>query len=147
MLEKAVSGALVIISIAYLYMAKGLSFGSASQPGVGFMPTIVGAMAVVLSIINFISVMLKKDNKKANKKDDDTAPKMDIIKLVKFVAGCIVYVFMLDYTGFLIATFVVMVYLLKVTEVQGWVLPVIVSAGTSLGFYIVFEKMLGVLLP
>jgi len=147
MIEKVVSGTLVVFSIVYLFMAKGLPFGSVSQPGVGFMPAIAGTMAMIISIINFISVMMKKDDKKAKKEDGGTAPELDILKLVKFAAGCLAYILMLDHIGFLISTLAVLVYLLKVTGVEGWISPILISAGTSLGFYFLFEKMLGVMLP
>lgn len=147
MVEKVVSGSLVIFSMVYLFMARGLPFGSVSQPGVGFMPAIAGTIAMILSIINFILIMMKKDYKKPKKEGGGTAPELDILKLVKFAAGCLAYVLMLDHIGFLISTLVVMVYLLKVTEVEGWILPILISAGTSLGFYFLFEKMLGVMLP
>jgi len=144
MLEKIVSGVLVVISLVYMFAAKDLAFGSFGQPGVGFMPIIVGYMGSGLSIINFISVMMKKPK---NGEESDPLAQFDLVKLVKFVIGCAAYVLLLKYTGFLIATFLVLTYLLKVTEVKGWVLPVIISAGTSVGFYVVFQKMLGVLLP
>lgn len=145
MIEKVVSSALMIISFIYLFAAINLNFGSFSKPMEGFMPTLVGILACILAITNFISTVIKKhdrDNKKENKMSD-----IDIRKLIKFVLGCLVFVFLIRYTGFIITTIIVLTYLLKVTEVEGWILPLIVSTSTAVGFYFLFERLLGVMLP
>lgn len=51
-MKQILSGALfVVISIFFLIYGSGLEFGQISQPGTGFMPTIVSAALFLLGLI------------------------------------------------------------------------------------------------
>ena len=60
MIELAVSGFFLAISLVYLFLVKDMSFGSLTGPKSGFMPIIAGVGALVLSAINLYKVARTK---------------------------------------------------------------------------------------
>lgn len=122
-----------------MYVAKDFSFGAPAAPRSGFMPIIAGTLASILALINFINVMRKKT--------EGEKIQIDFKKITFFTLGMVAYLIMMKYIGYLASTFIALLYLLKVTEVKGWIKPLIISAATAGGFYLIFAKFLGVMFP
>lgn len=139
MIETIFSGVLFIFSLIYLFAARDLRIGTLTSPGVGFLPLVAGSGAAILSFVFFISGLMKKLNKKDFK--------IELKKLGLFMIGLIIYVAILKTIGYAIATFVLMLYLLKVCGTKGWILPVGIAVIVSVGMYYVFAKLLMVPLP
>lgn len=144
MIEKSLSIFFFLASLGYLFCANDLLFGSFAAPKLGFVPLMTGVAASVLALIDMIGVIRKKSRARDTQ---DTQPQVNPKKVILFSLGLAAYVALLNFVGFLPASIVVMIYLLKVTGVQGWVKPVIISALVAGGFYVVFEKLLAVMLP
>ncbi len=139
MTEKAISIFFLLFSSIYIFFAGKLSFGAFAAPKAGFLPILSGIAALILSLVVTISEMLQE-------KIEET----DAINWRKFVfvvIGLIMYLILLEITGYKIATFIIMFYLLKVSNTSGWIYPCTISAGSAIGFYLVFERCLGTNLP
>lgn len=139
MVEKILTGFFLLVSVVYLLTSRGMAFGSMNSPKSGFLPAVVGVAATILALILFISVMVK--GKKLEKIE------INWEKLVMFLGGILAYIIFLNIIGYRMATFIVMFILLKVTKTKGWIIPLLVSAGVSFGFYYLFQVLLGVRLP
>jgi len=136
MLETRITGCFLVMSVIYTYNACSLSFGSVMAPKAGFLPVITGFLAVVLTLAQLMLCMRKRSE-----------GCIHLRKLVFIIIGIIVYVLLLKLVGYVFAVFISLLYLLKVTETEGWVFPCLFSAGTAVGFYVLFGILLGSNLP
>ncbi len=139
MAEKTLSFVFLLVSIGYVWAACDLSFGRMNAPKAGFLPVISGSIAIFLSAIIIGRLMLKKQIKAASQ--------VNWRKLTVVVFGLLCYVALFVYIGYTATTFVILFYLLKVTEMPGWINPCLLSAGIAGSFYFIFAVLLGCNLP
>lgn len=118
-----------------------LALGDIHNPGPGFVPFFLGLSMLILSTLSFIGPDLKiKGNAFWNNWQKG--------KNIFFIfAGLIVYVFLFKILGFYIDTFLLMVYLMKLSGEKGYKRSIIVSALTIVVIYIVFYKLLIIPFP
>lgn len=128
----------LFFSLTYLFFARDLSFGALGAPKAGFLPTLAGIIGTLLS---FFAVMQEVLRDKPKRPAD-----FYWSKFLFTVIGLLFYVIVLNSIGYLVATFIVMLYWLKVTDTGGWATPFFVAAGVALAFSVLF-KQLGVYLP
>jgi putative tricarboxylic transport membrane protein len=141
MIEFAVSGFFLIVSLVYLFLIKDMPFGSLTGPKTGFMPIIAGVGALALSAINLYKVARTK--RVGNGPLPDRA---GLLKLAFFVAALIGYLASVKYIGFFPATFIVLSFLIKLSTSKWW-MPLIVSLSVTIAFYLVFSLLLGIQFP
>ncbi|WP_332719891.1 tripartite tricarboxylate transporter TctB family protein [Pelagibacterium mangrovi] len=134
-----VAAGLLIFAAFYLYSAFGLSFGAWNNPRAGFLPRIAGVAGVVLAAANLLMVILKE----RTRSEFGATP----LRAVFFVLGLITYVPALQWLGFIPATAMLMLYLVKIYEGKGWIVPVVVSAATTGLVYVLFRYLLQLPLP
>ncbi len=135
MAEKLISVFFLVASIVYTYYAHHLSFGTFAAPKAGFLPVISGQIAIILALILVIKPWAQANMRQA--------VNINWRKLVFVIAGLLFYIVLFKLVGYLAATFVIMFYLLKMTETTGWLIPGLLSAGVAASFYFIFEKLLG----
>lgn len=143
MVEKYLSGFFLLLCAVYCYFAMDMSFGTFAKPKSGFMPIIVGVLAVVLSAVNFYQTMKKKTQTDG----EGSVDAYTFRNLAVVLAGTAVFIFLLDAVGYLIASVLYLFFLMKVTRTKGWVKPGVISLGVALGLYFCFGTLLGVALP
>ena len=140
MVDKAMSAFFLFFCLAFLYAAtSGYTFGALSSPKSGFLPTATAAVASVLALINLVGV-LRRPHSGAD------IPRGAMRKLGAFCAVLAAYIVLLKYAGFVPATFVALLLLLKVTDTEGWLLPLAVAGGVAVGAKLIFGA-LGVTFP
>ncbi|MCE5286940.1 MAG: tripartite tricarboxylate transporter TctB family protein [Pelosinus sp.] len=138
MAERVLSYIFLLGSLCYAVYAYGLSFGVMSSPKAGFLPTIAGTAAVIIAILIISSGQWTVNIKKE---------RVYWRKSILVTAGLIFYLVGLAVVGYIPATFLVMLYLLKLMEVQDWLIPAIISAAVALFCYGVFNGLLSISLP
>lgn len=129
----------LLFSGGFLLMARDLSFGTIGAPKAGFLPALGGICAVLVATIVVVAEWV-------NKQPDEAQP-VGWRKLLLLVIGLLLFVVFLENVGYFAATFIIMLYLLKVTETEGWVLPLLLSACVSTACYLIFALYLGVTFP
>lgn len=144
MIELAVSGFFLAISLVYMFLVKEMPFGSLTSPKSGFMPIIAGVGAVALSAINLYNLYKVARTKRTV--DDPPLDRAGLLKLAIFVAALIGYLASLKYIGFFPATFIVLFFLIKLSTSK-WRMPLIVSLSVTTAFYLVFSLLLGIRFP
>ncbi len=122
-----------------------LSFGSFDHPGPGFLPFLVGIFLGIFSIIAFLQAYLSKIT-------DETTPswysKERWKKLVGVLTVMFLYALCLEILGFLISTFLLLVFLFRYgMEPKRWTVAIGASGIASLSSYAVFELWLKTQLP
>ena len=63
------------------------------------------------------------------------------------IAGLFIYTFILDLVGYIIATIVLSVIILRILESKSWWKLSAISLASSVGTFILFDRILGVTLP
>jgi len=128
----------ILVSVA----SCRLDLGSVKEPGTGFVPFGAGVLLGILSLSSFLQRYRR-----------EAAPKVPLFKgtfwlkvILAFVA-LIVYAQLLPYGGYIICTFLLMLFLFSIVEKQkAWRIAVYSLLTTGLTYY-VFSKALHLQFP
>jgi len=136
-----VSGtALLVFALAIAWEAAKLPFGSINAPDAGFFPL---SLAVALALLSGLIVLgtWLPETAAAAMPSWRGASRVSVA-----VATMTAYVAVIDWLGYLLATAVVMLLLLRGIERLKWRTSVVVTAFSVVGSYVLFRR-LGVPLP
>lgn len=139
MAERFVTLLILFCSILYLVEAQQLTFGSLAAPKSGFIPTLAGILALMLSLW-----LLARQLWSAREAIPD---KIDWTRFIFIVIGFLFYITFLQSIGYFTATAILLFYLFKVNDTPGWLFPLLLAAGCSFGFYLLFVSYLAIPLP
>ena len=135
------SGAVVLILGLYLvYEALKLEFGAITRPGPGFYPTVLAILLVGVSGSIFVRSLWSKDAVLSVSFGTHTG------HIGITIAAIVLYAAVLEGIGFLLSTFVLVLLLLVGIGKVVWPRSLLVAAGGTVTFYLVFTK-LGIPLP
>lgn len=137
-IERGLSVFFLVVSIAYLYAATGFSFGSLASPRAGFLPQIVGGLAVLLTFIDFIGTARRAPGEQERSR---------LVIAAGFVGVMALYVVALPLVGFPVSTTLCTFALLKVGGTRGYIVPAIISVCLSGGVWLAFQQLLNLQLP
>ncbi len=95
----------------YICIASSLlSFGSFHNPGPGFLPLLVGIFLGIFSIIAFLQAFLSKETEEIVQ---SWYSKKRWKKLIWVLVAMFAYAFCLEILGFLVSTFLLLVFLFR----------------------------------
>ena len=144
--ELAAAAVLLAFGLFAVAQASGLRFGTVAAPGPGFFPL---CLAVALSLAAVGLIVRAWRAAPAGAPAPAPAPTADPRRFA--VAGTLgallVYALVLEWLGFLLATFALLVFFFRALQHQSWLVVVAGSLATSLLSYLVFKTWLGVNLP
>jgi putative tricarboxylic transport membrane protein len=140
------SGLVWLIFAIYICIESSrLSFGSFHNPGPGFLPLLVGLLLGIFSIIVFLQATLSG---KPQESLPPWYPQERWKKLIWVLVALFAYAMCLETLGFLISTFLLLVFLFRAgIETQRWIWAIGGSAIASFSSYAVFELWLKTQLP
>ncbi|AIF53013.1 tripartite tricarboxylate transporter TctB family protein [Pelosinus sp. UFO1] len=139
MAEKIITFFFLLGSSSYLFFAQQFAFGTLNSPKSGFLPTLSGILALLLSLILLYNQL--RSNKKV------VLDKVNWTKFIFIIIGLLFYVSFLNIIGYFAATFIFLFYLFKVADTEGWLMPLLVSFSSSAIFYLIFANYLSIPLP
>jgi putative tricarboxylic transport membrane protein len=131
----------VIFSGAVALEAWRLGFGSFVRPGPGFVPFLAGAVMGGLAVIALIQSILERSA--AERVFDGR----ELRRVLLMIAALIVYVLLWNFLGFVVATFLLLLFLYRVVEPLRWRTVFIAAALTLTAVYLLFSTLLGARLP
>jgi putative tricarboxylic transport membrane protein len=134
--DRLASVVLLILSCLVMIESVRLKLDSVHNPGPGFMPFFLGLSLAILSILSLVF----PDRRKKGMAFWSNWQRGQSTFYV-FV-GFIVYLLLFRILGFYIDTFLLMVYLLKVSGETGYKRPLLVSLLTMVVTYLLFYKLL-----
>jgi len=135
----------LILAICICIESSRLSFGSFHNPGPGFLPLLVGLILGIFSLIVFLQATLSG---KPQESLPPWYPKERWRKLIWVLIALFSYAVCLETLGFLISTFLLLVFLFRYgMEPKRWVVAIGASAMASFSSYAVFELWLKTQLP
>jgi putative tricarboxylic transport membrane protein len=122
-----------------------LGLGNVMEPGTGFMPFVMGLVVIGLAVALFLEsyFAMKKNPPRKH------SPWTDVYwrRVLLISAILLVYAILLPKLGYLLDTFLVMVFLLKSGEPIRWPTAIIVGAITAGFSYVLFGIWLSVSFP
>ena len=121
--------------------SQNLSFGDIHNPGPGFIPFFLGFSLAVLSFLSFLAPdrKIKKEAFWNNWLKGKT--------LVQIFAGLAAYLILLKPLGFYIDTFLLLIFLTKVSGTRGYGRSILISFVAMAVIYIVFYRLLIIPFP
>ena len=130
--------ALALGAVAVFESSK-LAFGTINSPGPGFFPWWTSALIVLLALV--LMVQAPTNSSVAN------AGPGRIAKVVLLLIVLSAYTFLLDSLGYLICTFLLVLFMLRALDPQRWTVALGMAMITAFGSYVVFAVWLGIPLP
>lgn len=127
---------LLILSCLVMIGSVRLKLDDVHNPGPGFMPFFLGLLLAILSILSFFFQDLRK--KEAAFWNDWQRGQSTFYIFV----GSIAYLLLFKILGFYIDTFLLMLYLLKLSGEKGYKRPLLVSLLTMAVTYLLFHRLL-----
>ncbi len=138
----------ILLILVGFYVAAGalrLGVGSVNQPGAGFIFLWLAVIMVVLAVIDLVTAVIENKRKSLARKPLWKGFRWG--KVILVLAGVSVYAIVLDILGFILSTFLVLLFLFKAVEPVKWRDAIIGSVLTIAVVYAVFGIWLKVPFP
>ncbi|MDP1993171.1 MAG: tripartite tricarboxylate transporter TctB family protein [Syntrophales bacterium] len=130
----------VILSILMMVLSLSYSLGTLRKPGAGLYPFTIGLFIFPLSLSLFLSSL-------RSKKKGPILNRGEIKTFLSFIGACVFWILAMPYLGYPIVTLLSTFFISKVMKLEGWLKPFILSAGTALFVFILFDYWLYIDLP
>ena len=138
----------IVTSILFLILAFGafiesmkLPFGRVSAPAAGFFPAVLAVLLALTSLFTIVEALGGSHEGVAQ------GEPLTWKKIVLTLGSLLVFGFVFERLGYLLATFLFIIFLLRAVERQSWGLALSVALLASLVSYLVFGLLLGTPLP
>lgn len=120
-----------------------LGLSTANRPGPGFFPFIAAVGIGLIAALRFINTIRR------GTPDNHLEPGMpgEAWLVLYVIAGMVAYVLLLDSLGFLVCTFLLIVFYLKVIAARRWLVALSFAAAVALTSHLFFDVLLKAELP
>ena len=139
--DAIVAGALLAFGAAAIHEAAQLPFGSVRSPGPGFFPLWASVVMEGLALILLAQILFRRAPAGVGE------PAGRLAKVGALLVVLAAYVFFLEPLGYLLLTFLLLLFMLRVTDPQRWSVALSISAIAAVGSYVLFAVWLSVPLP
>ena len=139
--EAAVASVVILaLGITAAYESAKLPFGTIHSPGPGFFPWWTSVVLGLLALVLLVQTLTSRP--RASRDGSGR-----VTKVMALLVVLTAYTFLLDPLGYPLCTFLLVLFMLRVTEPQRWTVALGMAALTAVGSYVVFAIWLGVPLP
>ena len=138
--DAAVAALALGFGAAAAYESAKLPFGTVHSPGPGFFPWWTSVLIAAIAVILLVQTL-------AARADAEIDSGGRIAKVVVLLGILALYTFMLETLGYPLCTFLLVLFMLRVTDPQRWPVALGMAAATAVGSYVVFAVWLSVPLP
>ncbi len=114
-------------------------------PGSGFLPFWLGVILAVFATILFVSAWHRQATERESKPLFPGKQAMFAIALV--LVGLAGYIFLIEVLGYLVDTFLFIVFLMKIVEHEKWSLTLMIAVSSTAALFITFQLLLEIKLP
>jgi hypothetical protein len=130
-----------VLGLLVCYGGTLLGLGKATDPGSGFIFFWSGLLMA------FLSLMVLADSLREVGEEGDEFSGTNWVKLFLVLAALVLYGLLLERLGFVLTTFLLFSFLLRISEETKWPIVLTVAGAAALGSYALFELWLQVRLP
>ena len=110
-------------------------------PGAGFFPFLCGVILIGLSLIVLISSFGQKNKDERGEEEKFFPEKGAVKRLTYTLAALVAYGICLPHGGFILTTFVFMLFMLRIIEPQRWSRVFLISVSTAVLAYFLFAAL------
>lgn len=133
----------VVIGLAIALYSTKYGLGKFSSPGPGFMPFLSGLVLAGLAVLVFFQ-QLSKGSKEGLR---DLWAQKNWLTIMMVMGALVLYTIFFRFFGFLLDTFLLTAFLLRVMEPLSWKKVLAGAIGASVGSYAIFQLWLEAQLP
>ena len=133
----------LVIGLAIALYSQKYGLGSLSSPGPGFLPFVSGAAMALLALVVFFQQFPKSKGETLTGLWAHS--RWHTVLLV--MGSLVLYAVCLRYLGFILDTFLLTAFLLRVMEPLRWTKVLGGAIGATLGSYVIFQLWLEAQLP
>jgi putative tricarboxylic transport membrane protein len=128
------------LGAAAIFESAKLPLGTVRNPGQGFFPWWTSVVIVLLALVLLAQALTSR------RSINPQAPGR-IAKVTALLLILAVYTFLLDFLGYLICTFLLVLFMLRATDPHRWPVALSTALLTAVGSYVVFAVWLSIPLP
>lgn len=140
--DRYASVVFLLIGIAFVWESQKISESSyGSNVGPDIFPMGLGSVLILLSIRLFYEVLKSKD------KNNGEQSRPDYSRFLLILGSAVLYAYFLEDIGYVLGTFVFLLFTFQVIKRGQWLASLIVSAAFSYGIYYLFVHILEGSLP
>jgi hypothetical protein len=136
---------LLFFGLIAVWESLRLSLGDPGRPGPGFFPFYLALCFSIVCVPLLVQTLLGRNSN--DKLPDNSMEPGEIWKIVWILVGLFLYAYAFETIGFLLATFLVMLFLFRAVEPLSWPSAIGGSLASSLLTYLIFKWWLQVQLP
>ncbi|HSH91865.1 MAG TPA: tripartite tricarboxylate transporter TctB family protein [Ramlibacter sp.] len=144
-----IAGASALVVLGAYGLVSGFRFGlgEATAPGPGFVPAIAGIALLVLAAAVGVKEVVAPAPEPATAPDEAPLAPDAIRRIVGYIAGIFGFAFLMQPMGALPTIGLFFLWILRGVERKSWRLTLAMTAGATLGAWLLFAKALKVSLP
>lgn len=144
--DRVTAVVLLGFSLIYFFSSLRLKVGTTHNPGPGFIPAVIGGLLLLCATFYLIGVF-RITSPEAGAPDIRTGKEKNYRAIIGIIACTTVYPFILEILKFTFSTAAVAFAMLVLLRPQRPVFSFFLALGLSVGFFLVFSRLLGVALP
>jgi putative tricarboxylic transport membrane protein len=136
---------LLVLGLIIIEESLRLHIGTPQEPGAGFYPMLTGIAIAGLALLLLTTCLWSGWRKKSSL--SEPAKPVRLKKMALTVGALLAYAFTLEALGFLLATFFLMIFMLRVIEPMKWKVVLLTASLTAVGCYLLFDVFLQAQMP
>ncbi len=141
-----ITGIVLLVLSGYVIQEAWQMPASATfAPGSGFLPFWLGVVLAVFATILCVSAWRHQTTEKDGK--PIFPGKQALLAITLVLVGLAGYIFLIEVLGYLVDTFLFIVFLMKVVEREKWLLTLMVAVVTTTALFLTFQLLLQIKLP
>src|SRR4030042_2947367 len=141
--EWYVEMAMVIIGGTFVIESMRLGLGSGHRPGMGFLPFFTGIALCLLALFRIVKNPPRRGEESGRREPFGWG----VLKVAVLVIALMGYSFVLPHIGYLLSTFILLVFLFKIGGFRKWIVALgSAFVATSIS-YIMFSSWLNIRFP
>jgi putative tricarboxylic transport membrane protein len=133
------------VGLLSIYGSFQLGLGTLGEPGSGFLSCLAGSFICLMALIVFLQSFLQGKGFQVKISALWQGVKWHRPAMVGLLL--LAYILMLEWLGFLLTTFLILLAMVKGVEKLSWEKALLISISASAVCYLVFDKLLKAMLP
>ena len=134
----------LLFAIYFSAQAYGYGLGQWGMPGPGYFPFGAGLIFGMVSLWVLLSAIRKST---AGGPPTETSERLQWENIALILLGMLAYIFVLRKVGFLISTFLLVFFFIRIIARQRWFRSVVVALSITVAFHFFFDVLLNAQLP
>lgn len=143
--EWVIYAAMLFIGVVFAIESLRLGLGSTHRPRSGFLPFFTCSLLSFITFFSLIKYFLKARGEKGKDRKEHFGG--NVFNLVIILVGLVIYVLVLPLLGYLLSTFVLLIFLFKAGGIRKWTFILLYAFLTTSITYLVFSSWLNLRFP